>query len=419
LRTNKRSIWIFRDNIPTPDLPGATRQYDFAKELERKGYQVTIFTASFSYMEHRDTKLFDDKSWKIENIDGVKFVWFKSFPFQKNDWRRVINIIDISMRSFWLGLRICRLNNEITPPDVVIGFSVPLIQPLAAYYVARSFKSKYIIEVGDLWPQTIVDMGVISKNNPIVKLLYAIEKFLYLRADKIITALPFAEEYIGSLSIDIVKKEKIVWIPSGIDIRKYQNIKGKTSTDQFKVIYLGAHGPSNALDILLDAAKIVYEEGYQNIYFVLIGDGSEKKELILYRNKLGLSNVEFQDPVPKSQVTQVLADADACVYTYRNLGLLKYGINPNKLFEYAAASKPIIFVSNAPNNIVKEAQCGISIDPGDPKKLAEAVIYLYKMPTEERLAMGRRGFQYIRKHYDLQVLGNKFEKVIVEVIRKG
>jgi len=415
MHIKKNSIWMSKDNLPTPDMPGATRQYDFAQILKGKGYEVSIFTTSFSYIKHMETKLFGKQAWKIESVNGVKFVWIKSFPFYKNDWRRAVNILDLSLRSFWVGKRICKLKNDIIPPDVVIGFSVPLIQPLAMYYVARYYKAKFIIEVGDLWPQTIIDMGVLSRNNPVAKLLYDIEKFLYIKADKIISLLPFAKDYICSLG---VPPEKVVWIPNGVNIKDYENLEERHPTNKnFNIMYLGSHAPSYGLNLIIETARIIQSK-YPNIHFILVGDGAEKRELKRRSIQLNLKNVQFWEPVAKIKTPRILQQADICLLTHKNLPLLKYGMSSNKLFEYMAAKKPVIFCSNAPCDIIKKAQCGICVPPQNPKALAEAIIYLYKMSFEERRSMGERGYKYVKKYYDLQVLGDKFEQCITEVLKR-
>ncbi|GAG02217.1 unnamed protein product, partial [marine sediment metagenome] len=268
---------------------------------------------------------------------------------------------------------------------------------LAAYWVAKHHRAKFIMEVRDLWPQTIVDMGELSERNPINKLLRALEKFLYRRAERIITLLPRAGEYIAARGIG---KEKIVWIPNGVDLSRFDRVAmPEASHEGFQVMYLGAHGQANALDVLLRAAKVLQDWGDDAIRFTLIGDGPEKPRLIKLAKELRLNNVEFRDPVKKANVPKVLHEADATVFILNDLPLYKYGISLNKLFDYLAAKKPLILAGNPVNNPVEEAHCGLTVPPRDPQALAVVVLELYQMPLEEREAMGRRGREYVEKHH--------------------
>lgn len=373
-------------------MTGGTRQYDFGRELVKGGYRVTIFAASFSYTKHKETKFFGKEKWKIETINGVKFVWLKSFPYKKNNWRRVVNILGFALSSYRIGRKIHKLCEDVSRPDLIIAFSVPLLAPLSAYYLAKTYNAEYIIEVGDLWPQTLIDMDFLGEKNPITFILRYLEKFLYKRSAKIITNLPFAGKYITSLGIE---QEKIVWIPNGVVISRYETTEEKKKINEdFKVMYLGAHGPANALDVILDAAHLIQKEGYKKIKFVFIGDGAEKERLIQNTKNFHINNVEFHDPVPRTKVPAALSKGDVFVLSLKKINLYKYGINLNKIFDYMMIGKPIILSGDPANNLVEEANCGLSVPPENPEKLKEAVIRLYKSSSVDRKNMGDRGKQY-------------------------
>jgi len=405
------NIWIFNHYAITPDLPGGTRHCDLGHELLRKGYDVTIFASRFRHSERWETKLSAGESWRMEDADGVKFVWLRTFPYKRNDWRRVLNMVSYMFRTWWLGRRLPRLDLRIKKPDVIIGSSVHLLAVLSAYWVARHYKAKFIMEVRDLWPQTIVDMGELSARNLIIKWLRILERFLYRRAERIIVLAPRMGEYISARGIS---EGKIVWIPNGVDLARFEDTQLQSpSGDEFKVMYLGAHGQANALDVLLQAARIVQDQGSSDICFILIGDGPEKSRLIKLAEELGLNNVAFCNPVKKTQIYRALYDADATVISVRNSPHYnRYGISPNKLFDYMAAKKPVIFASRSTNNPVAESDCGLTVPPRNPQALAEAIIKLYRMPKEEREAMGHRGRVYVEKHHDISVLARKLIQCI-------
>ncbi|MDD5764402.1 MAG: glycosyltransferase family 4 protein, partial [Candidatus Bipolaricaulis anaerobius] len=287
--------------------------------------------------------------------------------------------------------------------------------PMAALWVARHFRVPFVMEVRDLWPQTIIDMGELGEGNPMIKVLQALERFLYRRAERVITVLPSAHEYITACGIP---REKIVWIPNGVDLSRFEGLEPASPKGEgFTVMYLGAHGQANALHVLIQAARVVQDEGYCEVRFVLVGDGPEKPRLMALAGALGLDNIEFREPVPKAEVLKTLHEADVFIFNLEKSQVFKYGISPNKLFDYMIVGKPVISSVQARNNPVEEARCGLTVPPRDPQALAEAVIKVYEMPPEEREAMGRRGREYAQKHHDIRKLAEKLERVLLDVVR--
>lgn len=408
------NIWMFNHNAYSPDLPGGTRHFDLARQLVKRGHMVTIFATSFHHHLHKETRLQPGEDWKIEEVDGVFFVWIHTPPYQRNDWRRVWNMVAFMIKASRLGKKLPDLKPEIGSPDVVIGSSPDLLTPLAAFHVARRFHVPFVMEVRDLWPQTIIDMGVLSSKNPITKTLQVLEKFLYQRAELIISLLPRAHEYIAACG---VSPKKIVWVPNGVDLSRFESATQDTSNNErFRVMYLGAHGQANALDVLIQAAKIVQDRGLEEIGFILMGDGPEKPRLIESSKKLGLINLEFCNPVPKSEVANVLRNADALLFNLEEVTVFKYGISPNKLFDFMAAGKPIISSVNAPDNPVDEASSGLIVRPRDPDALAKAIINIYEMSPEEREKMGRRGREYVAEYHDISRLALTLEQTLTQII---
>jgi glycosyltransferase involved in cell wall biosynthesis len=411
-----KSLWIFNHYAVSPDLPGGTRHFDLAKELVKRGWQVVIFASSFRHYIYKDFKLSPGKHWKLEDMEGVKFLWLRTLPYQRNDWHRVLNMISYMLRAWRLGRKLPRLIPEVQRPDVVIGSSVHLLAVLAAYRVAKLYKARFIMEVRDLWPQTIIDMGELSERSPLTQLIRTLERFLYRRAERIITLLPKAGEYIVAQGIC---EEKIIWIPNGVDLSRFQIRVRSKSEGSFQVMYLGAHGQANALDVLLQAAKIIQDEGYRNVKFVLIGDGPEKPHLMQMAEALQLRNVEFRASVQRTEVPRVLNSADAVALILNDLPLYRYGISLNKLYDYMAAGKPVLLAGNPANNPVEEAKCGIIVPPQNPQALADAIIRLYTTSPEEREVIGQRGREYVKEHYDIRRLVERLERTLKEVLEES
>jgi len=406
-----RSIWILKQYAVTPDMPGNTRHFELGRRLVQRGYDVVILATSFHYSQHRDLRLRPEEYWKIEEIKGVKFVWLRAFPFYRNDWRRVLHMLSFMFRAYRIGRKLPKLSARIPAPDLIIGCSVPPFAALAGYRLSRHYRSRFFFEVGDLWPQTLIDMGALSERHPITKLLRGLERFLYRRAECILTPLPHAHTYIQECGIP---REKIVWLPNGADTQSFNTCPRTAGSDQqFTVVYAGVHGRAQGLETILQAAKIIQEQNYKAIKFVLVGDGPEKPKLRALAERLRLDNVEFKDSIPKSEMPKVLGEAAAVIFPLRDAPTFrKYGVGSKKLFDYLAAGVPLIFAVRSANNPVEEVQCGITVEPGDSHAMAQAVIELYRLPAGERRSMGERGRIYAQINHDWSVLADRLQALI-------
>jgi glycosyltransferase involved in cell wall biosynthesis len=178
-------------------------------------------------------------------------------------------------------------------------------------------------------------------------------------------------------------------------------------------MYVGALGTANNLDVAIDSANILKNK-YSNIKFVFVGDGLEKSKLVQKAKLLKLDNVEFRNPVKKEEIPRLLRKADALFFNLPNLPVFKYGISSNKLFDYLASGKPIIFSCNAPDNPAERAKASITVSPSNPKELADAILKLYHMPEKQKEEMGQRGKEYVKKYHSTPVLADKLEELIKE-----
>jgi glycosyltransferase involved in cell wall biosynthesis len=410
------SIWIINHYAHTPNLPGGfLRHYEIGRRLLEKRYSVSLFSSDFLHYTFRYYKTAKTKKkYFWENVEGIDWYWIRTIPYGGNNVQRVLNMISFAWKVFWIGYK------KKERPEVVIGSSPQLFAVFSAWLLSRAKKSKFIFEVRDLWPQSLIDLGEFSPSHPFIWLLAKLEKFLYQRADAIVTLLPNASKYIKTLGIS---EEKIFWIPNGVDVEKFTLTSVQRENDEshtpFVLMYAGAHGQANALDMILDSAALILEQGVNDILFEFIGDGPEKKNLIEIVKQKKLTNVQFTDPIPSSEIPVKLSNADALVFCLEDSPLFKYGISPNKLFTYLASGKPILLSANSLNNPVQEAGAGISVPPRDPQILAQAVIKLFRMNPQERKEMGKRGIEYVKKYYDYSILTDKYQEVIENVTVEG
>ena len=396
-------IWILNHYAGTAASP-STRHYDLGRELVRRGHGVTIFAAGFHYQKLVEERLAPGETYKIEDHDGVRFVWIRTFPYSRNDWRRVVNMLSYAFRV----VRVARKLDE--KPDVIVGSSVHPFAVLSAYILSKIKKARFFFEVRDLWPQSLVDAGAWSDRSPITWAFRKLEAFLYKKAEIVITLLPYADAYITRLG---VPKEKIVWIPNGADLTRYESLvhyDGATRSP-FTLMYLGAHGRMNALDVILDAAEIIQNKGLRDVRFVFVGDGPARSDLIQYAQRKGLKNAEFRPAVPKSELFSVMGQADAFVFNLEDLPF-NYGVSSNKLFDYLASGRPVLFAGNTANNPVTESGAGFGIPARAPERLADAVMELVALRPEQRIAMGQNGVAYMKANHDIRLLARAFETAV-------
>jgi glycosyltransferase involved in cell wall biosynthesis len=408
----KMNIWILNHYAATPDLATGTRHYDFGMELSKRGHNITVFASGFLPTRPTEKCPLNRDKYLIEEINNnFRFVWVNTFKYEKNNWKRIANMLSYSRR---VPEVIKSLN--LTKPDIIVGSSVHLFAVLTAYLLSRKFGSYFVMEVRDLWPVSLIDMGV-SRWHPFIILLGLLERFLYKKADKIVVLPPKANEYIESLGISA---NKIRWVPNGVDLSRFNiNSEGdlNKNNNEFIVMYAGALGTANNLDIVIDSAGILKPK-YPNVKFVFVGEGIEKSKLIQKAKLLKLDNVEFKNPVKKEEISGLLGKADVLFFNLPNLAVFKYGISSNKLFDYLASGKPIIFSCNSINNPVDEADAGITVPPSNPQALTEAVIKLHNIPVYQRQEMGKRGKEYVRKYHDIPILVDRMEEVFKEVLEK-
>ncbi len=406
------TLWILNHYAISPDMSGGTRHFDLGRELVKKGHEVTIFASGFDHHTRQYLKIKPGEKMRVEEYDGVRFVWVNTIPYTKNDWRRVLNMLSY-------GWRVLRCSRGLPKPDAVIGSSMHPFAALAGWWLARRYKAKFIFEVRDLWPQTAVDMGAMKKNSLPAKLLYAWEKFMYNKAEKIIVLLPYAKDYVASRGIN---PEKVFWLPNGVNLERFDHPAPleegsevaevfEQYRDKFKVVYTGAHGVPNGLDVIVEAARLIQEKS-ENIHFILIGEGTEKSRLKEKTQSLELTNITFCEPIPKQAIPSALLAADCLVYSIPAFNIYRYGVSLNKSFDYLASAKPVVMAGNPQNNIVEEANAGIAVEPENPEALAEAIIKIYELPEEKRIELGKNGRRYVEQFYNIKNLATNLESLL-------
>lgn len=403
--------WINHVALP-PTEAGGTRHYSFARELIRRGHDVTIIASSFHYVRRQEMRMSVDRNFEMEVIRGVPFLWIRTPEYQESQVRRVWSWLTFAAR-LWGETGV----DLLPTPDVVIGSSPYPFAALAAERLARRHEVPFVFEVRDLWPETLVQLGRWSRFHPFIVGLALIERYLYRSAERIVTVLPRADEYIVARG---GSAEKILWIPNAVDFDMMPEISEPAGDDPLSIMYAGSHGLSNSLDRLIDVASRLEEDGWSGrVEFHLVGDGPAKPDLVDRVEREGLSNVRFSDAVSKSAIYGTLSTADAFVLLLEDSSLYEWGASPQKLFDYMAVGRPVLLGTSSSWDPVQEAGAGLTIDPSEPGRLADGVKRLCETSVAERRAMGRRGREYVRKNYDLSRLAESVDTMLGKVAGGG
>ncbi|MCC5881200.1 MAG: glycosyltransferase family 4 protein [Halomonas sp.] len=413
-----KHVWILNHYAKHPDAAGGARHYQLARHLHAHGWHATLIASSVDHPSG-EQRLEQGEGWRQEVCDDVRFLWLRTSSYRGNGGGRMKNMLEYA----WQAIRPSRLAG-LERPDLIIGSSVHPFAALAGWWLARRHRVPFVFEVRDLWPQTLIDMGRLREGAVVTRALRVLETFLYRRARRVLTLLPRAVDYIAPLG---VPEARVEWLSNGVDLAEFPDPGPAPSRPRgmpLTLMYFGSHGEANGLSDLLEAMAIVRRDagdGPVPVQLRLIGDGPAKDSLERQAGTLGLDGrwVRFEPPVPKREIPALAREADAFVITVRDLPeLYRFGISMNKLFDYMAASRPVIIASAAVNDPVAEAGAGITVAPEDPLLLAEGIKRLVALPPEERARMGRSGRAHMEAVYDYRILAGRLAGIMNDVMEE-
>jgi glycosyltransferase involved in cell wall biosynthesis len=380
------------------------RPYYLAKEWVKSGHTVTIVAANQSHIRTKNPVV--NSKFLEEYIDGIKYIWIRSQSYTGNGIRRVLNMFDYIRGVYSMMPQLIKEN-----PDAVIASSTYPLDNYPAYKLAKKVKGKYVYEVHDLWPLSPMELGGYSKYHPFIVIMQLAENFAYKHVDKVISIVPCAEQHMVDHGL---REDKFVHIPNGISLEEKndseplnEKTKSLIPADKFVLGYTGTFGLSNSLETMLFSASII-QKNYPDIFFVFIGKGPEKEKLAELKKNLILNNLIIIDAIQKKQVQSMLKMFDVCVISWHKQSLYRFGISPNKIFDYMYAGKPIIQAGEAGNDIIADAKCGLAIEPENPQALAEGIIKLYNMSEDDRDALGQNGRNYVMANHNYEKLAKDF-----------
>lgn len=399
-------VWIV-NYYTSPDCSNP-RYLQLAKHFQNKGWKVTTFYANFQGEE--GLPLFTK-----EHSDGLDFVRVESPHYVGNGLKR--------MYSIWaFAWRLYRHCHEFERPDVVLhNIHTPFDYPIV--WMAKKLKSKYIAEAWDLWPEDFVTFGLVSRNNPVQRFFYWVEKQLYYHADQIIFTFLGAHQYIKDKGWTTetggkIDMSRVHYINNGVDLEQFDKDKMAyprpdediNRKDIFKIVYLGSVNLANHVQTLIDAAALLQDDS--NYQFFIYGDGAHRDYLEQYIKDKGIKNVTFKERrIPLCECAWVVSQATVNVMNYEK-GFGRWGVSSGKLWQYLAAGKPIICnIKIAFDDIITDNDLGVAQDIETPEAFAQAIRNCAEQPSYRYQGMCDR-VRKTAERFDYKELAAEEIKVI-------
>ncbi|MHC1729269.1 MAG: glycosyltransferase family 4 protein [Syntrophobacteraceae bacterium] len=385
----------------------ASRTFENARRWVQEGHQVTIITCAPNHPDGILYPGYQNRLWQWEETAGIRVLRVMTYLSANAGFlKRILNYFSYMTAATLLSCLVRKV-------DIVISTSPQFFCGMAGLWVARSKRRPWILEVRDLWPESIIAVGAI-RNRYIIKALECIETFLYRRADHIVSVTRSFKDHIAARGVAF---ERISVLTNGADLSQYQplcrengvraelNLEGK-----FVASYIGTHGMAHGLDTVLKAAGLLRQQS--NIVFLLVGGGAERERLLALRDEMRLENVVMLPQQPKELMPKILAASDVCMVLLKKRDLFKTVI-PSKIFEAMAMERPIILgVEGESKEIIRQGDCGICIEPEDEYSLAGSVLQLSKEPATG-LQFGLNGGRFVKECFDRDVLAKHYLELIV------
>lgn len=403
-RSQTRHVWLINHYASRPGEP-AIRHYSLAKHLLDHGWTTSIIACSTQHYSGKQR--IHGKRWRsTEQIEGIQYRWLRMPRYGQNSLLRILNMIGFA--AFTL---LPTSTHGLRKPDAIIGSTVHPLAAWAALRLSRRLSAPFIFEIRDLWPETLVELGALRRRSVVAKMLYALELHLCNAASAIVVTMPFGEEYLESRG---VSTKKVVWISNGVNTQAFKPPEATThDDDSFHFGYFGALGQANNMEPILRgfAAAAV-----PNATLTVMGNGPKKQSLIHLAAQLDLEDeVNFPDPIPQTEIPKFVASIDCNVLALQDSPLYTYGMSLNKLFEYMASGKPVLFAGKARGNPIEHTGGGICVAP-DVNDIAAGMRAIASTSLEVRQRMGAQNRSYANEHFDFAELARRMADTLNAVI---
>ena len=379
------------------------RLFATARALQAQGAEVTVLTAMPNYPEMRVYAGYQGR-WKVEEVrEGLRVIRAWIFVSKSRSiLARLMNYFSFVFSSLVVGLF------NLKKSEVLLVESPPLFLGITAMLLARAKGAKLVFNVSDLWPESAVQLGLVT-NRTMIGLSTRLEMRCY-RKSALITG------QTQGIVADIQRRcpdKRVIWVPNGVDFAAMETFtqgavdrsrlaaSGIKPTDVI-FAYAGIIGHAQGLEVILRAAGLLADRS--DIHFMLIGAGPELVGLKNEAAAMKIGNVHFIDKMPRAELIALLRCADAVVVPLKKYDLFK-GAIPSKIFEALALSKPILLgvEGEAKRLFIEDGQAGLAFAPEDAADLARQVQrYADDRPLME--THGANGLHYARANFDREVI---------------
>lgn len=403
-------IVFFSHYYPPEVNAPASRTSEHCREWVRRGHDVTVVTSAPNHPRGALYPGYENRLFQTEVIDGVKVVRVWTYLAANEGFaKRTLNYVSYLLTA---TLAVPRLPRA----DVYISTSPQFFCGLAGLVAAKLRRRPWVLEIRDLWPESIVTVGAMRKGVA-TRALEWLERFSYRLADRIVSV---TDSFVPHIAARCQGEDKIAVIKNGVDLSLFGQggdpaaIKRELGIEgRFVVAYVGTHGMAHALDTLLDAAVELRSD--PRIAFLMVGDGAERARLAARVAAEGLDNVRVVGQLPKARMPEVWAATDvSLILLKRSDTFLK--VLPSKMFEAMAMGVPIVLgVDGEAKALLEEADAGIAIPPESARDLAAAVTRLHE-DAVLAAAYGRQGSDFVRAHFDRARLAGRYLDLLDGVI---
>jgi glycosyltransferase involved in cell wall biosynthesis len=291
----------------------------------------------------------------------------------------------------------------IPRPDVVVATSPQLLCAGAGALLSRRFCAPFVMEVRDLWPESLVAVGASHKQSPMVRVLEGIARRLYASASHVVTV---TEAQRAAIVAGGIAADQVSVIPNGVDEQFLSSAPlAEPLGDPFVVTYIGTLGMAHHLETLLDAAHRLRNDS--TFRFRIVGEGARRAALEARARALALDNVEFAGERPREEVARWIAESSACLVLLRKTDVFTTVV-PSKMLEIMAAGRPIVLgVRGEASALLERAGAGIVIEPENAVQLVAALAGLRADPQRAR-QMGESGRQFVRREFLREALAQRY-----------
>lgn len=392
----------------------ASRTSEHCRAWAKRGHDVTVVTCQPNHPGGKVYPGFKNRLFQTSMIDGVHVIRLWTFMAANEGFLlRTLNYV-----SYLLAVTFAM--RRLPKPDVVVSTSPQFFCGLAGLSVRIFKRVPWVLEVRDLWPESIVTVGAMKKGWTI-RALEAVERFAYRRADFIV---PVTDSFVNHITQRGGDTARMSIIKNGVDLALFKQdetgaarIRSELNLDgKFIAAYVGTHGMAHGLATILDAADRLRNDS--RIVFLLVGDGAERAGLEQQRRDRQLDNVMIVGQRPKSDMPAIWTATGASLILLRRNDLFRK-VLPSKMFEAMAMRRPIILgVEGESCALLHSAGAGISIPPEDATALADAVLALASDPALAA-RFGAAGDTFVRANFDRAELADRYLNLLETAAANG